>query len=344
MPANTLVWEFTQLHGKKDTLRLEDHAAPHGRAHKKPVVETDTELRTDRVYYSGNDIPTRHLFGAKDKNRVIEGRLKDSYGGKDFARLKKREIEEFFRGQQLCKVKWDDLVSFIGMVVGLKIGIESGACITYRIEVEVDSDDIVRNFQQIVAPRGPGEMDAQLRAALTNIDKLTKVPGMRGSIFDSISSLIGVVGTATSALNDITSQIDSFANAPFQLANQLRAALGQFRTAGTALRQTYDDLQAHIAIENDNANNWLDLWDVQAAWAASSLEAIRLAIEMERALAIAQQSQIKAIYTAREGDTWDQISRVSYNGSADRAGDIREFNGVTGGSNPVPGTDYMVPI
>ena len=112
----------------------------------------------------------------------------------------------------------------------------------------------------------------------------------------------------------------------------------------SSLRRTYDDLTVHLAIENENANSWQVFWGVQAEWAESSLEAIRLALKLERAAAVVQAGSILALYTGQDGDTWEQVSRISYNGDPGRASNIRDANGAAPGSNPVPGTTYMVPV
>lgn len=345
MADNVSTWTFTQISGDEHTLVLADHYAPHGRERKKPVVEDESELREDTVYYAGNNVPTHHIFGTKEANQVLEGRLSDSYGGQGFARKKRTEMKAFFLETQPCRVVWDDLVATIAIIKAIKFGIESGGSIPYRLELLISQDQFNSDFSQFVPePKGPQDFTAQIQAAMLDKDKLAKVPGLKGSIFDSISSLISSVAAATSELNTIAGQIDSFANAPFQLLNQLRAACDQFRTAVTALRQTYDDLTVHIALERQNSSDWQNFWDVQSAWTVSSLDAIRQAIAMDRAAATAQQDSIKEIYTAQVGDTWDGISRSAFSGSADRAADIRAANGIADGSNPVPGTSYMVPV
>lgn len=345
MADNASVWTFTQISGDEHKLVLADHYAPHGRERKKPVVEEESELREDSVYYAGNNVPTRHIFGLKDANQVLEGRLSDAYGGKGFARAKRLEMKAFFREMQPCFVVWDDLIAVIALIKAVKFGLESGGSITYRIEVLVDEDQFNGDFSQLIVPepKGPQDMTAQIQDALLDMNKLQNVPALKGSIFDSISSLIASVGAATSALNTIADQIDSFANAPFQLLNQLRAACDQFRTAITSLRQTYDDLTVHIALERQNSSDWQNFWDVQSAWAVSSLAAIQTAIALDKAAAIALQGSIKEIYVAQAGDTWDGISRAAY-GSAGRAADIRNANGIAVGSSPVAGTSYMVPV
>jgi hypothetical protein len=345
MADNTSVWTFEQLGGERKTLVLSDHAAPHGRPRQKPVVETELEQRNDKVYYAGNSVPTRHLFGVSESNQKLVGRFSDAFGGLGFARRKRLEVEGFWRDAQSCTATWDDLVSVSCFIERVKFGLESGGEITWEMELMIDQSDLVDIPGQvkITGILGPQDITRQINQAITDMHKLVKVPGMRGSVFDSISSLISNVAAVTSALNQVAGQIDSFANAPFQLLNQLRAALDQFRTAVTALRTTYDDLTVHLALENDNAQSWQQFFDVQSAWAASSLEAIRLALAAERASALAQQGNIKELYTAKDGDTWDQISRIAYGGSADRAEDIRKANSVEAGANPVPGTTYMVP-
>lgn len=345
MPDNTSVWTFEQLGGETKVLQLADHAAPHGRPRKKPVVETGLEQRNDKVYYSGNIIPTRHLFGTSEESQKIEGRFTDRYGGKGFARAKRQELEEFHRDGQLCRITWDDIISVIAFIEHVKFGIESGGEITYEIEYLVNENNLTGLKREVVQEaRGPQSITALINEAILDMHRLVEVPGLRGSLFDSISSLISSVAAVSAECNRVAGQIDSFANAPFQLLNQFRASLDQFRTAVTALRRTYDDLTVHIALENENAQNQQAFWDVQSAWAASSLDAIRLAIKAERASALSQQGNIKELYTAKDGDTWDQISRIAYNGAADRAEDIRKANAVEAGANPVPGTTYMVPV
>ena len=347
MADNTTVWTFEQIEGARKKFILSDHCAPHGRPRKGAVVEKEIEQRVDSVYYAGNTRPTRHMFGTTEgDSRVIKGRFSDSRGGKGFARNKKAELEAFIRDGHYCLVTWDDLISEICLPKRCKLGIESGGEMTYEIEYLVDADHTngaLFTQGKVIKPRSAQNIMGDINAAVADMGKLTEVPAMRGSIFDSISSLIAIVATASSALNSVAAGIDSFANAPFQLMNQLHAALDQFRTAVTSLRKTYDDLQNNIALESDNIKNQQAFWDVKSAWAVSSLDMIRLAIEMDRAAALAQQGSIQAIYVAREGDTWEQVSRVAYNGSPERASEIREANGVPPGQAPVPGTEYMVP-
>jgi hypothetical protein len=350
MPANSTVWRFTKVGGDRFAdgvvLELSDHCAPHGRPRRKPVVEPELLQRIKTTRFAGNSPPVRHIFGVMHESEKINGRLCDNYGGLGFAKAKRKEIQEFVGAGVQCIVTWDDIINQSVFIHRVKFGVESGSDITYELEFEVDEDHLhgVTVVPALPDARGPSVFSLAIEDTLRDMHKLVEVPGMRGSIVDSISSLIASVNSASSALSTVAGEIDSFANAPFQLLNQLRAALDQFRTVAQQLRKTYDDLDVHIALENQNASSWHQFWDIQSAWSESSLDAIRAALAAERATAIAQAGSIKALYTGRDGDTWEQIARTVYGGDPTRASEIREANGVEPGVNPVPGTTYMVPV
>lgn len=348
MPANTSVWTFEQLGGPRKTLTLSDHAAPHGRPRKKPVVERELEVRMDRVWLAGDGPPVTHIFGTELGPFKLEGRFSDGYGGAGFARAKLNEVNDFVMDVQAVRVTWDDIVSVTGIIKHWKPGIESGGEVTWEMVLEVDEDHLLeRGFgragHEFDDLKSPAHFTNDIRQALADMHKLTEVPGMRGSIFDSMNSLISSVNSVSSSLATIAGQIDSFANAPFQLLRRFRGALVQFTTVVARLRKTYDDLQVNVALENEDANYQQIFWDRQAGWSASSLRAIQLALKADRSAALAEQGRTLAIYTARQGDTWERISRLLFNGSSGRAEDIRNANGALPGSAPVPGTAYTIP-
>lgn len=347
MAANDSVWRFTQLEGKKRVLLLADHAAPHGRPRNKPILEPEIEIREDSTYFAGSGPPTRHLFGLSHHSFKLEGRFSDAYGGKGFAREKLQEVKSFVSDITECHIEWDDLLSVIGLIKRFKPGIESGGEVTWELEILVDVDLLLEDTPQL--QQGPSvapiDMSNAIEGAfLDGLKGLRSVPTMRGSIFDAIGSLISAVNSATASVARIAAQIDSLATAPFQLLRRLRDGLGQFRTAVTNLRTTYDNLTVNLALMSQaDADNNQRFWDIQAAWGDSSLKAMALALKADRAVAVVEQGQILALYTANDGDTWELVSRKFYGGASDRAADIRAANGIEAGQNPVAGTVYMVP-
>jgi hypothetical protein len=347
--ANSTVWTFTQLGGSQRVLVLADHAAPHGRPRVRPVVEPSMEIREETTYYSGNNPPTRHLFGMSYGSFKLDGRFSDLYGGDGFARKKLDDVRTFVFGQQPCSIQWDDLVSVTGLIKNFKHGIESGGEITWEFEVLVDQDALLQpDTKELLGPRlyldNVAELSQQLTDAQKQMAELQAVPKMRGSIFDLIGSLISSVNSATASLVNVAGQIDSLATAPFQLLRRFRDGLGQVMTAVSDLRNTYDNLTIDLTLESEaDAEACQRFWDTQAGWGDSSLKAMQLALQAEQSAALAEQGAILALYTARDGDTWELISRRFYGGSATRAKDVRDANGLDAGANPIAGTIYFIP-
>ncbi len=343
MAANSQIWKFEQLGGEGRTLELAGHAAPFGAPRRGSVVDEEYTLRDDEVYYDGPGVPTRHIFGERAEPITIHGIWMDRRGGfVGFAKAKKREVLTFFRDKQPVRVTWDDIIGIVGLIKRVRFGNESGAHITWEMEILVDEDLLSPQEQAVIAEtRGPASFANQIQLAMLDSEELLE-PLFKGDIFDSLDSLIGSVNSIAAELRETSEQIDSFANAPFAELRRLRAGLGQFRTAVVNLRRTYDELLANVSIEVNNTTEWQHLWNVQAALSSSTLTALRFAAQAEREAAKAEQGRVKAFYTAREGESWEAISQAVY-GDSLHAAEVRQANGVDGGAAPTPGTTYLCP-
>lgn len=335
---------FLQIEGASPkALELEGHAAPHGRPRKEAVAETESRTRMATVRLPGTDVPVRHIFGGLNEPIKMKGRFRDSLGGLGFAKAKHDEVQSFFDDHRLCEVIWDDLLDVHGIMTGYRRGIESPSEFTYEIEVEVDRDLLAGHVSQVPSVKAPADLTNQIMAALKLKDSLPKEPAaLKGSVADLLGGLVGVVNSATGALVQASNDIDSFATATVTQLQRFRAGLAQARVAVQNLRGTYDSLVITDALMNESADQSQPFWDLQSAWAASSLEALRLMAAASREAAIAEQGTILAFHTAAVGETWESISKRWFDGSAARAGDIRAANGGPQG-DPVPGTTYLVP-
>lgn len=341
------VWTFRQLGGNRAELNLAGHAAPFGRPRKSPVFETEDVFRLAVTHYAslpGTSLPTFHSFGELQKPIHINGRFRDAKGGWGFAKTKASEVRKFCRGQQLVQVAWDDLFSVIGFITRCKMSVEGPDEVAWEIEIEVSEDLLNPLFVQEWQAPSPAALMNKIKEHLALTNEIPTTPRtMRGDVFDLLDNLVSFVNGSLNVVVQATSEIDSFARAPFIALARLRGGLNQFSIAVNNLRNTYDALTAEAALESmANADEWQEFFDVRAAWSASALEALREADRMERAAALAQHGNILLIYAAKEGDTWESISLAAYQ-SSDRADDIVEANGVPPGQNPVPGVSYLVP-
>ena len=334
---------LTQLEGSAPkTIYLAGNAAPHGRPRKGAVVEAEATVRQSAVYYAGDAPPTRHIFGSKLEPIKMKGRFRDSGNGKGFARAKMRELLAFFHDKRQIAVVWGDLYDVVGLMVKCTPKIEAAEEIEYEIEVEVDVDRLADKRPTFPKIKGPKDITDQIIASLKLKDKLAKTPAMKGSVVDLLGGLVGSLNSASALLVQSAEDLDSFATGTVAQIQRFRAGLAQTRVAVQKLRGTYDSMLVTAALENEAANNTQPFWDLQAGWASSSLEALRLLAAAERETAVAQQGKIKALHEAALGDTWDSIS-IQYFETAHRADEIRETNDVPPGTDPVPGTLYVVP-
>jgi hypothetical protein len=336
---------FLQIEGDSPkVLELAGHAAPHGRPRKEPVAETEKRVRESEVYLPGGNVPVRHIFGKREEPITMKGRFRDSLGGAGFAKAKHDEVTAFVDDARLCEVIWDDLLDVHGLITSYRRGIESPHEFTYEIEVKVDRDLLTNaDAPRVPDTKGPKAITDQIIAALAIKDKLpTTPPTLRGSVVDLLNSLVGTVNGATAALVNASNDIDSFVTGTVTALKRLRGGLAQTRVAVQNLRSTYDGLRVTAAIESESANESLIFSDIQSTWAANSLEAMRLIAVADREAAIAEQGRVLALHDAAIDETWESIATRWY-GSAARADEIRLANGVPAGTDPVPGTVYLVP-
>ncbi|HEX7464457.1 MAG TPA: LysM domain-containing protein [Actinomycetota bacterium] len=335
-------WLFVQLGGDRNRLELSGTAGPMGRPRLGVILEEEIGVRQDEVRYDGDQPPTRHLFGIRHEPFELHGRWSDTYGGKGFANSKVLEVRRFVAEQQQVLVTWADAVSTRGLLEKLRTRREGLGEIEWFLTVLVDSDDLLGAVRPTPSLPTPRQLLGNPLDGL-GLEELPKVPPtLRVGIFDFLSNLIGIVGELGNELNRVVSEIRSFATAPLGLLRQLRAAIGQFRTSLIQLRNTLELLPAEYALAVENPLDVQRFEANKAAFYANALDVMRSLDAAERAAEVTQYGRTKSLYTARGGDTFESIA-VQFYGSASRAGEIRDANGVAAGTSPVVGTVYLVP-
>lgn len=342
MPASGMV-VFKQLTGFERELRLDANAAPHGRARKEAVAEPEIRLRESEVYY-GDSEPTVHIFGDRNEPITFKGRFRDRKMGAGYAKAKNEEVKRFVKEKQMVRCTWDDLIDIHGLITSYKPGLESASEITYEMEVKVMRDLLNGEPTKLPVIKGAKDITNQIIEALKLKDKLPfEPPTLKGSFVDVLNGMVGDINSASATLLQAVDDIDAFVTGTFTALRRFRAGLQQLSLVVTNLRNVYENLEAAVVLESESADQSQPFWDLQAAWNASTLEAFRLIAEAEREAAKAEQGKILAIHTAALGETWESISKHWFNGSAERAADIRAANGAEVGTEPVPGTEYFVP-
>lgn len=336
---------MAQLQGKKRILRLEDHYAPHGRPQKGEIFALEPRVREDEVYYAGNDVPTTHEFGMRYEPLQLHGTFTDRYGGKGFAEAKHAEVRDFFDERQPVSMIWGNLLNARGKILVYKAAVEAGSEIPWEMTIRIDQDlTLGVQRKEVRVARQPKALirDAinQMDQDLANMQELP--PTLRGSVFDAIDTLVSDINQIGASVLQVADQIDDVVNAPLHQLRRLRGGLRSFRTAITRLRDTYDNLKVDAALESREIRDAHQLFDVQAAWSVSSLEAIGAADRAEREAVLSERGRTLAYYSANQGDTWESIATQFY-GGPENAGKISDANGIDSGDPPTPGEVYLIP-
>ncbi|HEU4729974.1 MAG TPA: hypothetical protein VFT22_18885 [Kofleriaceae bacterium] len=338
-------WRFKQLGGDQKELILAEQDAPHGRPRQKPIVTDAIEAREYTVYYDGNDEPTRHIFGNKFDDWELTGRFRDRAGGVDYARQKTEYCKGFQADNQPVSITCGNQISARGFIKRFAPGRESFGEVTWSMTVLIDADDFLPRSREKVDPSlpAPAFFMNQIGALLADLPKVPRVPdSLRGSLFDSLDSLVSTVNSALAIPLNISLQIQSFEQAFIGDIRRMRAGIGQLKTALVNFRTVYESLQADLALQSIRAEEMLRFSELQSATATATARSLAILADMDIAAAKAERGKIKGMYEAKTGDTWESASMRIY-GSADRANDLRSANGVPSGSPPIVGAVYQVP-
>jgi nucleoid-associated protein YgaU len=153
---------------------------------------------------------------------------------------------------------------------------------------------------------------------------------------------MSVLAEVGSELASVADEMRSFARAPLGLLRQFRATLQRFRTLLIETRNDLEKLPADYALETQRISDQQQWLASKSVFEAGAIATMRNLAEADRRASIAETGKTKALYTAKGSDTFEVISIQAY-GSASRANDIREANGVAAGSDPVVGTLYRIP-
>lgn len=338
-------WTFTQLGGDKKTLTLEGWNAPFGRPRKSPVATTSLEVRESERRYPGCDTPTRFLYGVLWDDIELNGRWMDSVGGRGFAKQQTELVFSFINDQQKVRISWGNTLSVTGLIKRLDPEWEGPADVAWKLRILVDSNDSLKpTVGPIAKAKGPGTiLNRMIELMSDSVTKsLSTPPILKPDFLSFLDELITFINGPAADILAISGSVSSFKDATFSELARLRGVLQQYRQGIQSFRSIYESAKVEAAIEYTRAEDEISLYRQQAAFGATMASALFQIAQADQAAARAQRSRIKAIATARPGDSWESISVRVY-GSAGRAADIQEANAIPAGQQPQAGGTYIAP-
>lgn len=345
------LWVFEQLGGQKKRLTLQGAAAPHGRERRDPLVKDGIKLRRSRQYYSGNDVPTTHVFGVHHDDWQIKGRFQDSFLGEGGTRAAILQWLEFVADAQPVRVSWGNVISIEGLVDSFVPGRESEYHSTYEISILVDQRTDLKGKKPPPLPLDPVGLCQAIREFIAGdkgiADKVkdgTSLSSLADGITEALGDAVGTLGQFSAAAVNIAQGLDDLASGTIGQVERLQAIAQQMKTACIKMQNTLDN-----AFGDDSALAYVDAdAEVQAANMRAGIEAdlnevMGLLADLDRETELAQRGRPDTVYVAVQGDTWESIASNAY-GGPDRANDIRDANGVRFGELPISGQSYQIPV
>lgn len=338
-------WVFEQLGGDNRFLVLSGYAAPFGRPRQEPVVTDTIEVRTERIYYPGNERqPTRHVFGVKYPDWELSGRWMDrTLGGTGSARLKAAEAGKFVEDSQPVRITWGDTVYAEGFIDKLECGRESKGQIAWKMQISIDVSDPSRKLPDPPLPKPtPASLASSITLKSQAVQATVKADKtLPAKTLAALNTLGEGAATAAATIETIVQPIQSFATAAFGSLSRILTNLEQIRDNVLAIREVYASMSAQALAFKGRAVKTYQGFLTRTKVETQSKETLTVAAQMQEEVDKARVAKIKTTYIAKPGDTWDSISSKFY-GSADRANELREANGVGAGVQPQPGVEYFI--
>jgi hypothetical protein len=359
-------WRLTQLGGDRKELILSGLDAPWGRPRQKPVVSDSVEVREDTIYYAGSDKPTRHIFGLMYETWELQGRIGDRNPvssspsimppGTGYAKTLVDYMKRFVADQLPVTIQWGNILSATGFVRKFTPKREAEYEVEYVMQIRIDSDESTpKAVGNRTLTRRPVDVVQQAIAALQgSVSKVTNnlSPSdpnasynsvVRPGLLEGLENAVATVNSAIANVLAVTQSIDSIDKATIGDLKRLRAGIGQMKTAAMNLQNTFESTQLDLATQR---RSFISDWSIQSGRADSDLALLTSlgALEaLNKQAEIAERGRAYTSYVAKYGDSWELIS-TNLLGGPDRADSIRQANGVTAGTMPVPGRSYKIPF
>lgn len=343
-------WVISQLDPPNQTIRLEGLSAPHGRRRRKPIMETEWELRQQKTYYPGRRKPTRHHFGDQESDIVLVGRFMDTELDTGGAVDKRQEVRQFAAAARRVRVRWGSVASYQGIIAKVRTGFEDAANITYEITIEVDADEDLAVRRVIsVQPIAPTQVAgfvlkeiATVRAPFQTDSGLPNFDVLQDAI-SAMSSVVSTVNLASATFLSAAEAVRDFTSATSGQLKRLLGGITQLKTAMITMQNAFDSIALDSVLFVRTAT-------VETTWQGlknesnlSALNVLSLLADLEVSARSALGSPGFQTIIARDGDTWESLATRAI-GGPDGANALRDANGVRYGEKPIGGRSYVVPV
>lgn len=339
------VWTFKQRGTRADlkTLTLNDYNAPFGRARKNGVIKEEITVGIQTTNYPGAKAPpTRHIFGSYWEPTVIKGRWMTKMQSR--ADVTAGQIADdwlvFVRDEMPLTVSWGNIASWEGFISKLSLDREDEDNIAWEMTVLLDRRTDLTFATDNNERQDTGKM---IYDFIVGVKPVVTPPyeNVAFDVFQILDNYIGLVKSYTAQLVDFANLTDSIEKQSFSTVQSFRGILANIESALTEIQLVVANgvTDSVLLVRRTESDLQWYKYCLTSDVAITNLKAIMS--EIDRTL----EASIIAVNTrfvqAINDDTWESISSRAC-GSPDRAGSIREENGIKYGTLPVAGESYIV--
>lgn len=340
-------WKFEQLAGEKLVMELDGYAAPFGRPRQKPLMREVIEVRVQTTKYpGGKGTPTRHVFGSGWEDMELEGRWMSRHLEGKKAGQMADEWTQFVRDEQPVRMSWGNIVSYDGLIGRLELAREGEDDIAWKLKLLVDrrADEI--EFWVAQQPTNVidnvASMIQTMLAFNPSLAPGLNLPDMSPNFLEQLDFFAGQLSQYSTEFNKLANQLSDLEKAAFSTIQHFRGAITGFQTALLTMRETVLNAETDSVLTVRNAESDIAWLTYMEGFDVTSTNTLWLLADLERQMEILTKGEVSKLVTAKEGDTWERISDRA-TGGPDKAGSIREANGIRFGTAPIPGEAYLVP-
>lgn len=359
------VWTFTQLrkNGEIKKLELSGWAAPFGRPRQEPVVSTPMTVRKSEVYYIGKNEPTVHVFGLKQDDWEIQGRWMDHAGGRGYATKMARYVESFVADQLPVEIAWahstqglgatiqTQIVGAIGLISSFTPSFESASDVAWKMTISIQKNLLHAKKSNPKPKQQPwdsvqSEIERQIAFATRGRNSYKPVnsfpPSLDIGIKEQLDLAVGALNTPLAKMGQSMRQIEDNYEAMASSVRRAKAGVLQVEGIYADLQNTVESLSTDGTVRSTRVQDSMQFWNRQQEFSVDSAIVAQMMLDALDALEREEKGNIKSMYKARTGDTWEKIARLEL-GDPSRAKEVKDMNDVVSGE-PVPGTVYMIPV
>lgn len=339
-------WVLTQQGGERKSLTLDGYAAPFGRPRQQAVAKEVIKVTIQSTRYpASSGPPTRHAFGYGWEPMQLNGRWMTRWlpAGQTANGLAD-SWSEFVKDTQPITLAWGNIVSYSGVIEELELGREGEHDIAWKMTVLIDRRTDVGASVRTQQTTTPTSSTDALKAFVAASGQLAApaLPDMAPDFFEALDNAAGDLKRLTGQLSDLADTFSNIEKQSFSTVQSFLGVIANVQAAIATMRVLVPTADIDAVLTIRRAESEVAWYAFQLDFDNESLDALSTLSDLKRSVELQAPTNNQKFIVAQEGDSWERLATRAGIG-VDKAGTLREANGIRAGERPQVGTQYLVP-